>query len=390
MSGALDGLRVVEVANYVAGPYAGVLLADLGADVIKLEAPPKGDPYRNWTRGNYGSTFCSLNRNKRSVLVDLRTERGQEVANALARRADVLIENSRPGAMDRLGMGFEALRGLNPRLIYCSITGFGRTGPYRDRPGYDTVGQALSGLLSLLTDMDAPKPMGISLSDHLTGLFACYGVLAALWARERTGLGQLVDTSLLQASLAFLGENMTRYLNEGGPPPSRSTRVRSAQVYACRDRVGAPFVIHLSSPDKFWHGLVRAIGRPELVDDPRFATRGARLRGREAIQAILDAASASATREEILARLRAEDVPCAPLNRLDEVLADEQVRHLGMIGEVSHPRAGAMRMVRGAVNFQSTEAGVRAAPLLGEDTDAVLAELGFGSGYLRPAGAVSA
>src|SRR5207244_828162 len=240
---------VVEIASYVAGPFAGLLLGDLGADVVKIEMPPLGDPYRAWESGTYSSAFYAHNRNKKSILLDLRTPRGLEVARALAERADVLIENSRVGAMDRLGLGYETLRQANSRLIYCSITGFGATGPYVDRPGYDTLGQAMSGLLSQLTDVDHPEPMGISLSDHLAGSYAAYGILGALMARERSGQGQRVDTSLLQASVGIVGENLTRYL-ASGEVLTRESRVRTAQVFAFTDRAGAPFVLHLSSPDK--------------------------------------------------------------------------------------------------------------------------------------------
>ena len=194
MAGALAGIRVVEFANYVSGPYAGMLLGDLGAEVIKIESPDGGDPFRGWGRVEYSPTFGSVNRNKKSVVLDLKSEHGVSSARALIRTADVLIENFRIGTMERLGLGYDAVARENPRLVWCSITGFGSDGPYASRPGYDTVGQALSGLLSLLTDLDRPRPMGISLSDHLAGMVACNGVLGALVARGRTGQGQRVVT----------------------------------------------------------------------------------------------------------------------------------------------------------------------------------------------------
>ena len=183
-AGALDGIKVLEFANYVSGPYAGMLLSDLGAEVVKVESPDGGDPFRMWGKTDYNGTFGSMNRNKKSVTLDLKTKDGQAAARRLALSADVIIENFRSGAMERLGLGYEALAADNPRLVYCSITGFGSEGPYRSRPGYDTVGQAMSGLLAVLTDRKAPQPMGISLSDHLAGTFAAYGVLAALMARD--------------------------------------------------------------------------------------------------------------------------------------------------------------------------------------------------------------
>jgi|SRR5581483_4529787 len=381
MSGALERIRVVELASYVAGPYAAMLLGDLGAEVTKIEPPAHGDPYRSWETGNYSSTFYSVNRNKRSIMLDLRSPRGIEIARALIERADVLVENSRVGAMERLGLGYEQVSQRNPRLVYCSITGYGTSGPYASRPGYDTLGQSMSGLLSLLTDASDPQPMGISLSDHLGGLFGCYAILAGLAARERTGRGQRVDTSLLQASVAFSGETLTRYL-ASGDVPGRATRVRSAQVFAFKDQDGAPFVIHLSSPTKFWLGLLAAVGRPELNADPRFSSRGARQRNREALVEILEAIFGSGRREDWLARMQAEDVPCGPLNSMDEVVADPQVQHLGMVQSVTHPQQGTMRVVKSAVNLADTPTVLQAAPTLDEHRAVILKELGYPPDYI--------
>src|SRR5437868_8721228 len=216
--GALDGIKVLEFASYVSGPFAGMLLSDLGAEVVKVESPEGGDPFRNWGKQDYNGTFGSMNRNKKSVTLDLKTEAARASAQRLALGADVIIENFRSGVMERLGLGYEALAADNPGLVYCSITGFGSDGPYRSRPGYDTVGQAVSGLLAVLTDCKAPQPMGVSLSDHLAGTFAAYGVLAALMARNASGRGQKVETSLLQATLASLGENAATFFDDGRVP----------------------------------------------------------------------------------------------------------------------------------------------------------------------------
>lgn len=385
MGGALEGVRVVEFANYVAGPYAGGLLADLGADVIKVETPPNGDPYRGWAKGNYSAMFCSLNQNKRSIILDLKSDRGLEVARSLCAGADVVIENLRPGAMDRLGLGYEQLRVENAGLIYCSITGFGLDGPYSARPGYDTVGQAMSGLLSLLTDMDAPNPMGTSLSDHLGGLFGAYAILAAYAARCRTGLGQRVDTSLLQATASILAENFARFLHDGGEPPTRRTRAQTAQVYAVTDQHGAPFVVHLSSPDKFWRALLSAIDREDLLDDPRFADRPNRIEHRADIEAVLQAAFATGDRDTWLQRLRDADVPSAPIYDLGEVIEDPQVQHLGLVETVEHPVAGRMRMLGSGVNLHGTPTRVGPAPLAGEHAEEILAELGLPADHLATA-----
>lgn len=376
MRAALEGIRVVEVASYVTGPLAAVLLADLGADVVKIEEPERGDPFRAWGGGNYSPTFCSLNRNKKSVALDLRTGAGRAALLQLLDAADVLIENHRPDVANRLGFGYEAVRSRNPRLVYCSITGFGSTGPYRDRPGYDTIGQAMSGLLSLLTDLDHPAPVGISLADHLTGLYACYGILGALMARERTGEGQRVDTSLLQATVSFLGENAARYFATG-QMPQRESRVHLAQVYAFTAGDGRPIVIHLSSPRKFWEQLTEAVGHPEWRDDPRFSTYRARQEHYRDLSAELAQVFTTAARAEWLERLSRHDVPCAPLNTLEEVFRDPQVQHLGLRTGIEHPSHGRVELVAPGVTLEKTPPAFRLPPpTLSEHTGEVLRAVG--------------
>jgi len=375
MAGALKGIRVLEFANYVSGPYAGMLLGDLGAEVIKVEAPDGGDPFRGWGRVEYSPTFGSVNRNKKSVVLDLKSARGVSIARALLRTADVLIENFRTGTMERLGLGYDDTARANPGLVWCSITGFGTSGPYAARPGYDTVGQALSGLLSLLTDLDHPRPMGISLSDHLAGMVACNGILGALVARGRTGKGQRVDTSLLEATVSFCGENAARFF-ENRKVPNRATRTHQAQVYAFVAGDGKPFVIHLSSPAKFWQGLTRVAGRPEWLGDPRFATKETRGRHYDALHDELATVFKNDTRAAWLEKLRSEDVPAAALNTLDEVFDDPQVKHLGLRQEVPHRRVGAVGLVRNGLRMSATPPEIRsAAPELGEHTDEILAQL---------------
>jgi crotonobetainyl-CoA:carnitine CoA-transferase CaiB-like acyl-CoA transferase len=372
----LAGIRVLELASYVTGPYATVLLAELGADVVKVEERTKGDPFRGWGDDGYSPTFRSVNRGKRSIGLDLRTPAGREIALELGSRADVVVENFRPGVADRLGVGYEAVRERNERVVYCSISGFGTAGPYRDRPGYDTVGQAMSGLLSLLTDLDAPRVMGISLADHLTGLQASHGILAALVARGAGGRGRRIETSLLKATTAFLAENAARYLDDGRVP-TRATRAEIAQAYSFVAGDGLPFVVHLSSPQKFWDGLTEAIGRPELRDDSRFVDRRARVTHYAALEALLAERFATMPRADWLAVLSAADVPAGPINRLDEVLADEGLSHLGLTRSVEHPTWGSMRLLAGPLDVEGhDESSIGPPPLLGEHTDAVLLELG--------------
>lgn len=370
--GALDGIRILEFASYVSGPFAGMLLSDLGAEVIKVESPDGGDPFRMWGKTDYNGTFGSMNRNKKSVTLDLKTESGLAAARKLALSADVIIENFRVGTMDRLGLSYETLAADNPRLVYCSITGFGSEGPYRNRPGYDTVGQAMSGLLSVLTDCKAPQPMGVSLSDHLSGTFAAYGILAALMARHATGRGQKVETSLLQATLAFLGENAATFF-EDGRVPSRATRCQRAQVFAFTAGDGLPFVVHLSSPEKFWRGLLMVTDREAFAADERFHTRDQRVKNYDALATELGAAFKTKTRAEWLRRLEAEDVPVAPLNTIDEVLADPQVIALDMRKQLPHRTRGSVSVVGNPVRLSATPPLAKtAAPELGADNDALL------------------
>ena len=257
----LAGITVLEVASFIAGPYAGMLLADLGAQVIKVETPDGGDPFRGFDTGRESPGFWAYNRGKRSITLNLREPAAIEVMGHLIRDADVLLENMRPGAMDRLGLGYAHANAINPRLVYASVTGFGASGPYRDRPAYDGIGQALSGLLSLLSDRTAIQPIGPNFSDSLAGLFAAYGILAALVARSQTGAGQHVQTSLVAATLAFLVAPATDTLN-GAPAPGPLSRPTSSQTYAWLASDGLPLTVHLSSPPKFWEGLARAtVGR---------------------------------------------------------------------------------------------------------------------------------
>lgn len=374
----LENITVVECATFVTGPYAGALLADLGARVIKIESPPEGDPYRYFAPDPvYSFNFAHLNRNKESLVLDLKAAKGREIAIELVKRADVFIENFRPGTADRLGLGYHALGGVNPKLLYCSISAFGRSGPYVDQPGFDTLGQAMSGLLSLLSDPGEPKVMGMAVSDYVTGLSAGYGILAALLARQKSGKGCRVETSLLQATLSFIGETAAGYLRTGNVP-DRMARVKNAHAFAfvCKD--GRPLSIHCSVPEKFWQALLKACERLDLAADERFATREARRQNYPALEQTLAPTFRSKTRAEWLKRLRAADVPAVPLYDIAEVLADPQVAELELTEEASHPKAGRWRFIGGPVRFENLpKEKPSAPPLLGEHSRKVLSELGY-------------
>ena len=375
---ALAGLTVVECSTFVTGPYAAALLADLGARVIKIESPPDGDPYRYFAPDAYFSpNFAHLNRNKESLVLDLKAPQGRGICLELVKKADVFVENFRPGAAERLGLGYGSLRAVNRRLVYCSISAFGQSGPYAAKPGFDTLGQAMSGLLSVLTDLDDPKVMGIALSDYVTGLSAGYGILGALLARHNSGEGSRVETSLLQATLSFIGEAAAGYLSTG-EIPNRMARVKNAHAFAFLSRDGLPLVIHCSVPEKFWIALLRAVERTDLADDERFKTRDDRRKYYAELERELAAIFLTRTRAEWLRRLEENDVPASPLYHIAEVVRDPQVGHLGLIEEVEHPEAGKLRFVGPAVNFEKIPGKeIHPPPLLGEHTKVILTELGY-------------
>jgi crotonobetainyl-CoA:carnitine CoA-transferase CaiB-like acyl-CoA transferase len=376
--GILTDCLVVECSTFVTGPYATALLADLGARVIKIESPPDGDPYRYFSPDpHFSFNFAHLNRNKESLLLDLKSAKGKEIGLELLKRADVFVENFRPGTAERLGLGYETLRALNARLVYCSISAFGQSGPYVDKPGFDTLGQAMSGLLSLLSDPEAPKVMGMAVSDYVTGLSAGYGILGALLARAKSGAGTRVETSLLQATLSFMGETAAGYMRTGNVP-NRMSRVKNAHAFAfvCKDKL--PLAIHCSVPEKFWLALLKTVDRMDIAADERFKTRDCRRQNYEALEKTLAPVFARQTREEWLKRLAANDVPAVPLYNVAEALDDPQIKHLGLTEELEHPKAGKLKFVGGPVSYDRLPKKTSTPPpLAGEQTVAILAEMGY-------------
>jgi crotonobetainyl-CoA:carnitine CoA-transferase CaiB-like acyl-CoA transferase len=376
MRSPLHGVRVVELTTMITGPLAGMLLADLGAAVIKIENRDGGDPFRHHHGGAYGGHFLAYNRNKRSLTLDLRSPQGKDIFFELIAESDVLIDNFRPGVLDRLGFASDVLTERNRRLIHASITGFGRDGPYRDRPSYDAVAQALSGVLSQFVDPGAPQPGGPTLADNVTGFYAAYAVLAALYERDRTGKGCRIETSMLEATAAFAPDgfiNSRRHNMEIGP----LSRVSASQsyVFPCED--GKCFAVHLSSQTKFWEGLLEALGRPDLATHPDFAERANRIRNYEKLRDELAKTCLTRPRSEWMLRLDAADVPYAPVYSIPEVFDDPQIAHLRTFYRVRHPSEGEVWGVRPPVFFDGERPGeMTAPPVTGQDTDAILAELG--------------
>jgi crotonobetainyl-CoA:carnitine CoA-transferase CaiB-like acyl-CoA transferase len=373
----LAGVRVVEQGTFITGPCTGMMLADLGADVIKVEGP-EGDPYRAYQGGQYSPHFQAYNRNKRSLALNLKSPGDKGIFEGLLREADVYIQNFRPGTAERLGAGPARLAEINPRLVYCSISGFGSDGPYVDRPSYDSVAQALSGFLSVVVDPERPRFLGPALADAITGIYAAYGVLGALFDRSRTGRGRLVEVSMLEAMAHFAVEPYAAFFALGTVPKS-SDRPRLAQAHILRTGDGGLIAIHLSSLEKFWTGLVAALAAPELATDPRFSTRLARIDNYEALGAALDAHFSRHPVAYWVERLQANDVPFAPINSVEATTRDPQAAHLGLFVPVESPHE-ATHAVRPAVQFDRQRASsVQAAPLLDEQGAAIRAALANGA-----------
>lgn len=387
----LAGIKVVELGQMITAPLAAMLLADMGASVIKIENPENGDLFRAFRGGLYSGHFMSYNRNKRSVTLNLRHGEGKAIALKLIAAADVLLENFRPDVMARLGLDGATLAAINPRLIHASITGFGCDGPYAGRPAYDTVGTALSGMGSLFYDPEDPQVAGPTISDNVTGMTACQGILAALYERSRAGKGSRVEVNMIEAAIAFMPDPFANYY-QMGMEQDPCTRSSGSQSYALRCADGKLIAFHLSSPDKFWQGLLRATGRQDLGADPRFAGRMERMKHYQALRSELAKSFAEFPLAEWVTRLTAEDVPFAPVYSIPEVEHDPQVRHLGTFYEIAHPTQGSQKGIRPPVRFGGERGAVHsAAPVLGEHTDAVLAELGLAQeevARLRAAGAV--
>ena len=374
MAQVLRGTRVVEQGTFITGPCAGMMLADLGADVIKVESP-EGDPYRSYQGGLYSPHFQAYNRNKRAMVCDLKKSSDRDVFERLIGKADVYIQNFRPGAAERLGAGLEQLHNINPSLIYASISGFGSSGPYIDRPSYDSVAQALSGFLGVVVDPDRPRFLGPALADAITGIYAAYGILAALLERTRTHTGRHVEVSMLEAMAHFAVEPFAAFFALGINPKS-SDRPRLAQAYILQTADNQLIAIHLSSLEKFWTGLVTAANAEHLNDDARFATRLLRIDNYEPLGEQLNAIFRRRPLSEWTERLNQHDVPFAPINNIESVVADPQVRHLGLVVPVEARSDGGKLAVRPPLQFDGNRAeSVSAAPLLNQHGDAIRAAL---------------
>jgi len=375
---ALEGLRVLDLTRVLAGPYATMVLADLGADVIKVELPGVGDDARHY--GPYidgeSAYFLSLNRNKRSITLNLKSPHGQRVFRDLVPLVDILVENFRPGTLDRLGLGYETLRDLNPRLIYAASSGFGRTGPYSPRPAYDAVIQAMGGLMSITGQADGePTRVGTSIADITAGLFAIIGILSALTARERTGQGQVVDVAMLDCQVAILENAIARYSVTGEVPRPQGNRHPSIVPFEPFETQDGQLMVAAGN-DTLWRRLCEVLERPELAEDPRFSTNPLRVTNYADLRPLLAEVFRGQTTVAWQTRLDAAGIPISPINTVADVMEHPQVLAREMLVQLNHPVAGKMTVPGIPVKLSDTPGALRtAAPTLGQHTEEVLSEL---------------
>jgi crotonobetainyl-CoA:carnitine CoA-transferase CaiB-like acyl-CoA transferase len=377
--GPLHGIRVIDFTRVLAGPYCTMLLADMGADVIKIEQPGVGDDTRAWGPpylGTESGYYLAVNRNKRGIAVDLKAERGKEIALALVRDADIVVENFRVGVMEKLGLGHEQLRALNPSLIYCSISGFGRSGPYSDRAGYDLIAEAMSGFMSVTGDPEGVgMRAGVAIGDVTTGMMACNAILGALHHRDRTGEGQVVEVALLDTIVGWLINANLYYLITGRNQPRTGNAHALVVPYQAFQAADLPMIITAGN-DKLFAALCRVVGRPELIDDPRFRTNSDRIANRHTLATEIEGELSRRPAAEWTELLLEAGVPAGPINTMAEVFSDPHVLARDMLVELEHATLGPIKLPGVPMKLHATPAIARTAPpVLGQHTREVLTGL---------------
>lgn len=373
----LSGMLVLDFSRVLAGPYCTMLLADLGAEVLKVERPGRGDGTRQWGPpwvGGESSYYLSVNRNKKSITINLKSEKGRKLVRQLARQADVLLENFRPGTMEEWGLGYEELREANPSLIYCSITGYGQNGPYRDRPGYDLIIQAQGGVMSITGPVEGPPTkVGVAIVDITAALFASTSILAALHERQRSGKGQHIDIALFDSQVASLANVGSNYLATGERPARYGNAHPNIVPYEPFPTSDGWIAVGVGT-DRQWQALCQVAGWDDLAVDERFATNPERVKHRDILVPVLKERFQVRTSDEWCAALLEGDIPCAPVNAIDQVFAEPQVAARDMLVELSHPTAGVVRLAGSPLKLSRTPIGIEEPPpLLGEHTEEVLA-----------------
>ncbi len=375
MPGPLSGYRVLSFGRVLAGPYAAMILCDMGAEVIKVEEPAKGDPARN--NGPFinglGSYFLSVNRGKKSITLNLRQQEGKGIARRLIRLVDVLIENFRPGVMDRLGLGYEALREINPRLVYASISGFGQTGPYTHRPAYDMVAQGMGGTVSITGEPGRPPVrVGYSIGDMGAALFASNAILASLLERERSGQGQWIDVAMMDSQVALCENALARYFATGEIPlpiGSRHPLITPFQIFPTQDG----WIVLIASREDEWERFCHLVGRPDLLEEPRFKSRSERTRNHAVLEPIIEEIIRSRTTAQWLQDLEAAGIISSPVNNIQQVAEDPQVQSRDMIAEVQHPKLGRLKVAGTPIKLSRTSCNIKeAVPDLGQHTEEIL------------------
>lgn len=391
----LDDLLVVDLTRALAGPYCTLMLGDMGARVVKIETPEGGDDTRGWGPpfiNGESSYFLGINRNKESLTLNLKHPQAQGVLRRLIDRADVLVENFRPGVMDRLGFGYEAVSGMNPRLVYAAVSGFGQDGPYRERVAYDLILQGMGGLMGTTGEEGGPPvKVGVAVTDIAAGMFAAFGIMAALHARSRTGRGQFVDASMLDAQVAWMTYQAGAYFATGENPKRLGSAHPSLvpyQSFAARDG----YVNVAVGSEAIWSRFAAAIGAPHLADDPRFRTNADRVRHRQALIALLEPIFAGRSMAEWAAAFESAGVPAGPIYQMSDLFSDPQVQHRGLVVEIEHPKAGRIKQTGLPLKLSETPGRIAAPPpLLGQHTEPILRELGYSAGEitgLREHGAI--
>lgn len=372
----LEGLLVLDLSRVLAGPYCTMMLADLGAEVLKVEIPGRGDDTRQWGppfAGGEAAYYLCVNRGKKSITLNLKTAEGREIVRRLAERADVLVENFYPGTMDEWGIGYQALRARNPRLIYCAITGYGQTGPYRDRPGYDFIIQAQGGIMSITGPVEGPPmKVGLAIVDVTAGMFATIAILAALWERERSGEGQFIDIALLDSHVAWLINVGSNYLISGERPRRYGNAHPNIVPYEPFPTSDGWIAVGVGN-DRQWRDLCAVGGWNDLAEDPRFATNPLRVQNRDVLIPILQERFRTRTAREWEEALLAANIPCAPILHIDEVFSDPHVLSRGMVVEMPHPTAGRIRVAGSPLKLSRTPVRLEdPPPLLGQHTEEIL------------------
>lgn len=378
---ALEGIKVLDLSRTLAGPFCTMLLGDQGAEVIKVEQPRTGDESRRFTPPTWDGESCyylTSNRNKKSITVDLKSEEGKEIIYKLAKDADILVENYRTGTMDKLGYGYETIKKLNPRLVYCSISGFGRTGPEKNRAGYDLLIQGFGGLMSITGETDGPPAKaGMSIADLTTGMFAVYGILSALYSASKTGKGQFLDVSLLDGQITLLNHLATGYMATGKPAQRMGSAHPSIVPYQSFKTKDMDIILAVAN-DGLWKKCCEAMKWDDLIEDDRFCKNDSRVKYREELVSIISERLIETDSQTLFEKMDRAGVPCGPIHSIDQILNHPQVQERNMMIDIPHPLVDNLKVPGFPVKFSETPSAVRHhPPLLGEHTSLILSQLGY-------------